>query len=362
MTTPTSPHPAAGPAPVPPAHSGGGAGASIAAGTGEVPGHIPVLPSEVLAALGLADGAASKPNLVYADCTAGLGGHAALVAQRLGPGGTVALADLDPGNLAHAAARLHALPQPPVVRTVPGNFAALPHALRSAGLAADLVLADLGFASPQVDDPARGLSFSKDGPLDMRLDPSSPRTAATLVATLPERELADLIREYGEERHAILVARAIVAARKAVPAAPLTTTAALAAVVRSALRGKYDPGGIDPATRTFQALRIAVNDELGNLAALLDAIADAAADQASGRPTWLRPGARIAIISFHSLEDRPVKQAFAALVSRGRAIDLLDGPVGPTPAEVAANPRARSAKLRAIALTPPAPRPQPGPT
>lgn len=349
-STPSAPSPANGPTPAPSAHGSGGAPAGSGVGTGEAPGHIPVLPNEVLAALGLADSAAARPNLVYADCTAGLGGHAALVAQRLGPGGTVALADLDPGNLAHAAARLKALPQPPVVRTFPGNFAALPHGLRSAGLAADLVLADLGFASPQVDDPARGLSFSKDGPLDMRLDPASPRTAAGLVATLPERELAEIIREYGEERHAILVARAIVAARKAVPAAPLTTTAALAAVVRSALRGKYDPGGIDPATRTFQALRIAVNDELGNLAALLDAIADAAADLAAGRPTWLRPGARIAVISFHSLEDRPVKQAFAALVAKGRAVDLLDGPVGPTPAEVAGNPRSRSAKLRAIAL------------
>lgn len=296
--------------------------------------HVPVLLAETIAAL------VPKSGETYVDCTAGLGGHAAAIAERIGPAGMIVLNDLDEGNLTHAAARIAAIPNAPRVLTHRGSFAALPHFLRAQGLRADLVLADLGFASPQVDDPSRGLSFMRDGPLDMRLDPSGPVTAAQLIASSSEDHLTSIIREFGEERHGKLVAQRIVRARAQ---APIMTTAQLAAVIRSALAGKSS-GGIDPATRTFQALRIAVNDELGHLAALLDELPGAT----TGPRAWLNPGARVAIISFHSLEDRPVKQAFAAMAKQGVALELEGSPITPGQAEERENPRSRSAKLRAI--------------
>lgn len=302
--------------------------------------HIPVLLNEVLALL------APAPGEVYADGTAGLGGHAAAVARAMGPGAVV-LADLDPGNLAHAAA--HVQQQAPAVRVVqaPGNFAAMPYALAQHGLRANMVLADLGFASPQVDDPARGLSFLREGPLDMRLDPRGPLTAAQIVASWPEADLERIIRDFGEDRLARLIARRINQARGR---GPITTTTQLADICRAA----YASAGnrertIDPATRTFQALRIAVNDELGNLSALLDAVVDAAHGRATA-PPWLAPGCRVAIISFHSLEDRLVKQAMGGLVAAGRADDLTPEIVRASEAEQSSNPRSRSAKLRAVRL------------
>ena len=272
----------------------------------------------------------------YLDCTAGLGGHAAAVAARLGSGGHVVLNDADAGNLEMASAHVRELcgSQGAKITTLHGNFADAPRRLAEHGLRAGLVLADLGFASSQMEDPARGLSFQRDGPLDMRFGPHAHVTAAELVATLPEPELARLIKEFGEERHAARIARKLVAERRA---EPISTTARLAAVVRQAV--PLAPTGIDPATRTFQALRIAVNDELGSLQSLLDHLA---------RGAWLAPGARVAMISFHSLEDRLVKQAFAELVRAGRAEHITRKPVTPGPAEVAANPRSRSAKLRAL--------------
>jgi 16S rRNA (cytosine1402-N4)-methyltransferase len=285
---------------------------------------------------------APKGGQVFLDCTAGLGGHASAVAEMLGPEGVVVLNDADPGNLAAAAERLRATG----VRVVPlgGNFAEAPRRIVEAGLAADLVMADLGFASNQVDDPQRGLSFSKDGPLDMRLDPSLPATAADLVASLPESELARIIAEYGEDREAARIARRIVESRRE---RPISTTRQLAEVVRQVSgRRMATSAGIDPATRTFQALRIAVNDELGSLESLLASVEQGAINSGS----WLRPGARIAIISFHSLEDRPVKRSFAALVDRGIAEDLTRRPATADEREVSGNPRARSAKLRAIRL------------
>ncbi|MGD9690981.1 MAG: 16S rRNA (cytosine(1402)-N(4))-methyltransferase RsmH [Phycisphaerales bacterium] len=320
------------------------------------PAHIPVLLDEVLALL------APRPGETLLDCTAGLGGHAARLGAELGPKSNVVLMDLDATNLARSAARVSALPNGPRVFAVHGSFAEAPHRLPALGLRADLVLADLGFASTQVDDPSRGLSFMSDGPLDMRLNPAAGPTAADLVASLSEQDLERVIREYGEERHAGAIARAIVQARGARAwggvgvvggwgvGGAITRTSQLADIVRRVVR--RSPDGIDPATRTFQALRIAVNDELGHLEALLDHVRVAAgsADESAGSGRWLSPGARVAIIAFHSLEDRPVKRAFAELVALGLAEHLGGGPIRPSDAEASANPRARSARLRAIAL------------
>ncbi len=299
-------------------------------------GHIPVLPEEVLAALRPA------PGQTYIDATAGLGGHAALVAPFVAPRGTVILNDADPSNLSRALPVVQAAAPGVRVLSQRGNFAELPHVLRGLGVRADMVLADLGFASSQVDDPARGFSFSRDGPLDMRLDPTLPMSAADLVASMPESELARLIEDYGEDRHARRIARKVVQARARTP---IVTTAALAEVVRSACPPAA--GGIDPATRTFQAIRIAVNDELGSLEALLGHIEREAEHLATGPGRWLAPGARIAILTFHSLEDRPVKRSFQRLRSLGCT---LHDPafVTATPEEVARNARSRSAKLRSV--------------
>ncbi|MBK7405237.1 MAG: 16S rRNA (cytosine(1402)-N(4))-methyltransferase RsmH [Phycisphaerales bacterium] len=296
-------------------------------------GHIPVLAEEVAAGLGLGPGA------TYVDCTAGLGGHAARAAGAVAPGGRVVLCDLDPGNLAAAGERVRGAAPGVEVVEIRGNFASLPRVLEREGILADAVLADLGFASTQMDDPARGFAFSRDGPLDMRLDPAGPTTAAELVATLPEGELVRLLREYGEERAARAIARKLVAARRE---GSIATTAQLAEIVRSVVK----PGGsIDPATRTFQALRIAVNDELGSLEGLLAGI-----ERGAKRRMWLAEGARVGIVSFHSLEDRLVKRSFAGLIGAGLASAVGAQPTTPTGAETAANPRSRSAKLRVIRL------------
>lgn len=303
-------------------------------------GHIPVLLDEVVSLL------APEAGGVYVDCTAGLGGHASAIARHLGPSGTVVLNDLDAGNLERAAASV--MTAAPGVRVLchRGNFAALPRYVQQHGLRATSVLADLGFASPQVDDASRGLSFTHDGPLDMRLDSAGPVTAAMLIATLNEEQLTQVIRDFGEEKHARAVAQRIVSARAA---GPVATTGQLAAICSAALSGK-NTGGIHPATRTFQAIRIAVNDEMGNLDGLLDELSRGAANAANGKPTWLAPGARAAMISFHSLEDRPVKQAFAAMTRAGLAHEVSEGVVTPSEGEERANPRSRSAKLRVIRL------------
>lgn len=287
--------------------------------------HIPVLPHEVLREL------APPVGGVYVDCTAGLGGHAELFARAVGAGGMVVLNDVDDGNLAKAAARVGAMGV--AVRTVKGNFAELPGKLAGMGIRADAVLADLGFSSNQMDDGARGLSFMREGPLDMRLDPSLKMTAADWVGGSDERELVRILREYGEEKEAVRIARKIVQARRD---APIETTGRLATVVRSATGPAK--GGIDPATRTFQALRIAVNDELGALEALLARLGRA------DRRGWLAPRARVGIIAFHSLEDRPVKRAFEGL-RRSEGVETV-GPVVAGETEVSVNPRSRSAKLR----------------
>ena len=277
---------------------------------------MPVLADETLHLLD------PKPGETWVDATTGGGGHARLIAERLGPTGRLICFDQDPTTLANAAARLAGFPVTPVH----ANFDQLRDVLGNLGvLKVDGVLADLGFSSEQLDDPARGLSFRANGPLDMRLDPTAGQTAADLVNTLSEGALADLIFEYGEERKSRWVAKRIVARRAA---KPFETTADLAAVVRSSVPRS---GHLDPATRTFQALRIAVNDELGALERLLAAL-----------PVILNPGGRAGIISFHSLEDRRVKQAFKADGWQ----PLTKKPVEASDAEAARNPRSRSAKLR----------------
>lgn len=308
--------------------------------------HIPVLLDEVVSLL------TPHSGQTIVDGTAGLGGHASALAARAGEA-TVVLFDLDPANLARAAARVRAAAPAAVVHAVHASFVQAPRQLATLGLAADVLLADLGFSSNQMSDPARGLSFSADGPLDMRLNPASPITAAELVNSLTERELAGLLIEHGEEPppRARAIARNLVRARAS---GPISTTAQFASIVRDAIPARERYGGsIDPATRSFQALRIAVNDELGNLAALLTSIQQAARRVAARESTWLRPGARVGIISFHSLEDRPVKQAFASLVDAGLAEALSRKAVQASEAELEANPRSRSAKFRVIRLAGP---------
>lgn len=281
--------------------------------------HVSVLPAETLALL------APRPGEVFVDCTAGLGGHTLAIAQAVGPTGRVIALDQDAAMLALAGPRLAGLP----VTLLHANFESLPELLANAGVPrVDGLLADLGFCSDQVSDPARGFSFQNDGPLDMRLNPDAGATAADLVNTLSEGALADLIFEYGEERKSRWVARRIVERRAT---KPFTTTADLADLVR---RTVPRSGSIDPATRVFQALRIAVNDELGALERLLAAL-----------PGLVRQGGRVAVISFHSLEDRPVKSALFKVPEVWHP--LTKKPVEAGAEEQARNPRARSAKLRA---------------
>jgi 16S rRNA (cytosine1402-N4)-methyltransferase len=268
-----------------------------------------------------------KPGQIVVDCTVGGGGHTRLLAERVGPAGRVIGLDQDAAMLKQAQPSCAGLP----VTLVHASFDQLRDVLRSRETpAVDAVLADLGICSDQLDDAARGFSFQHDGPLDMRLDPTCGSPAGELLARLPERELADLIFAYGEERFSRRIARRIVAARATgLP----QTTGELAALIRRCVPRSR---GIDPATRTFQALRIAVNDELGALERLLKQL-----------PDCVKPGGRIVIISFHSLEDRRVKQAFRS----AHWSVLTKKPIVAGEDETRANPRSRSAKLRAAQRT-----------
>jgi 16S rRNA (cytosine1402-N4)-methyltransferase len=287
--------------------------------------HLPVLPAEVLESL------APAPGQVFVDATLGAGGHARLLAERLAPGRLIGL-DRDPAMLEQARPRLAGLP----VTLVQANFEHLREVLDELGVpAVDGVLADLGVCSDQLDAPQRGFSFQLSGPLDMRLNPDEGEPASTLLRRSSERDLADLIWQYGEERFSRRIARRIVEERRRMP---LETTEQLAELVRRCVPRPPRFAGrrkapIDPATRVFQALRIAVNDELGALDRLLAAL-----------PGCVKPGGRVALISFHSLEDRRVKQAL-----RDKAVweALTRKPVQVGAEEAAHNPRARSAKLRA---------------
>ena len=302
-------------------------------------GHVPVMLAEVLATLGPQDGA------TYLDATFGGGGYARAILEAA-PGCTVFAIDRDPDAIARGAALAQAFAGR--LHLVEGRFGDMLSLLRDRGIATlDGVVMDLGVSSFQLDQAERGFSFRADGPLDMRMEKSGP-SAAELVNTLPERELADIIFRFGEERFARRIARAIVARRAE---APFTTTADLAALVRRAV--PRDPSGIDGATRSFQALRIAVNDELGEVERGIAAAME-----------LLAPGGRLVVVAFHSLEDRIVKQAMAAAAGRGGASRhdpaalfgrrkpafhlLTPRARRPQEAECSANPRARSARLRSI--------------
>ncbi len=286
-------------------------------------GHVPVLLREAL------DYLAVKPDGFYVDATVGGGGHAAEIASRLSTGHLLGL-DRDPAALAVAAARLAEFGERVWLRRA--AFSRLEEVLKEAGFGlADGILADLGLSQMQLDDPGRGFSFAAEGPLDMRMDPGQALTAAEVVNRFDERKLADVLYQYAEERRSRRIASAIVRAR------PLGNTRELAEVVAAASRASRHRLGrrIHPATRTFQALRIYVNRELEELESLLE--------QA---PRVARAGARIVIISFHSLEDRLVKQAFRRWQAAGTGRTLTRHVVVPSEAEVERNPRARSARLR----------------
>jgi 16S rRNA (cytosine1402-N4)-methyltransferase len=284
--------------------------------------HEPVLLEPALELL------AVKPGGLYVDGTVGLGGHAEAILRRSAPDGRLLGTDRDPATLQRAGARL--APYADRARLMHADWRDLPALLgdeRPQG-----VLLDLGVSSLQLDSPERGFSFRTEGPLDMRMDPSTGATAADVVNRLPERELADLIYRYGEERASRRIARAVVRAREK---RHLRTTTELASVVRAAA-GRSRRRGLDPATLTFQALRIYVNRELDGLGEALRALC-----------ARLTPGGRLVVIAFHSLEDREVKQAFRALAAEGHAL-LTRKPRRPSEEEVARNPRARSARLRAL--------------
>jgi 16S rRNA (cytosine1402-N4)-methyltransferase len=281
--------------------------------------HVSVMPDEVLRLL------EPRPGQTVVDCTVGAGGHARLLAERVVPGGRLIGLDQDPAMLELARPRLSGLP----VTLIHRNFEDLSGVLQELQVGpVDAVLADLGFSSDQLANPERGLSFQQDGPLDMRLDPTRGEPASALVRRLHERDLADLFWQYGEERHSRRIARKIVEARQE---AAIATTGQLADLVRSCVpRSRGHP--IDPATRVFQALRIAVNDELGALERFLVVLSEC-----------LKPGGRAALISFHSLEDRLVKRAFRI---KETWQELTRKPLTASDEEADRNPRARSAKLR----------------
>ena len=286
--------------------------------------HVPVLLGEALEYL------AVRPEGLYVDSTVGGGGHSAAIARRLTTGRLLAL-DRDPAALEIAARRLAEFGERVGWRQ--GAFSRLEEVLKETRMGlVDGILADLGLSQMQLDDPGRGFSFAAEGPLDMRMDPTQALTAAEVVNRLDERRLAEVLYQFAEERRSRRIARAIVRAR------PLRSTQQLAEIVAAASRAsrKHPPRGrIHPATRTFQALRIYVNQELGELESLLE--------QA---PRLTRPGARIVVISFHSLEDRLVKQTFRRWQAAGTGRILTRRVVRPSEAETAANPRARSARLR----------------
>jgi 16S rRNA (cytosine1402-N4)-methyltransferase len=288
------------------------------------PLHEPVMVAETVETLAPARGG------VYVDCTIGLGGHARAILDA-GAARLIGI-DRDPVALGHASAAL--TPYADRVELVHADYRDTGSILAARGIAAIAgALADLGVSSLQLDAADRGFSFRRDEPLDMRMDQSEGRTAADFLADVREEELADVIFQYGEERYARRIARGIVTARRS---GPIIRTSQLAAIVRRSIPSRGHQR-IDPATRTFQALRIWVNRELEGLDLFL-----------TGVTRLLSIGARFVVISFHSLEDRIVKQTFRAL-AQGAALRLLTKrPLVPSEGEVARNPRARSAKLRAI--------------
>ena len=292
-------------------------------GGGREAGHVPVLLKEAI------DFLAIKRGGTYIDATVGLGGHSFEIAKRLGALGHLIGLDKDPAALEVARAKLVFEQDAPEISLLHGSFAEI--GKRFGFAKADGLLADIGVSSLQLNDAARGFSFQAEGPLDMRMDPQAELTAEQVVNQVDEVTLANLIYEFGEERRSRRIARAIVRSR------PIRTTAQLADVISAAARPMNQAERrIHPATRTFQALRIFVNHELNDLRALLDAA-----------PQVLKPGGRLVIISFHSLEDRIVKDALRDGVKQGYYELLTKKPVTAGEEEIDRNPRSRSAKLRA---------------
>ena len=290
-------------------------------------GHVPVLADEVMDLL------SPRGGQTVVDATLGLGGHARLLAEAIGPTGTLVGFDVDPANLETARDRLSSAPCS--VRVMHGNFAELADGLAELGIKqVDVILADLGVSSTQLDEGDRGFSFLRDGPLDMRMDPRLTETAADLVNRLKERPLGDLIYYNAQETASRKIARYICEVRRS---GRITRTSQLAQVVADALRVNPDSRRtkIHPATKTFQALRMAVNNEIGCLESLLAAA-----------PGLLRPDGRIGIIAFHSGEDKPVKLDFRKRKGEGVYELLTKRPVVASEQERATNPRSRSAKLR----------------
>ena len=292
-------------------------------GAETMPVHVPVMTAEVLAALNPQRGG------VYLDCTVGLGGHARVLLEA-GASRVIGI-DRDPAALAHAAGTLAEFGDR--VELVHADYREATRVLDGRHLdVVDGVLADLGVSSMQLDGPGRGFSFQRDEALDMRMDTSQGPTAADLLARVDEHDLADVIYAYGEERRSRAVARAIVAVRAT---SPIQTTGQLASIVRRVV-GRS--GRIDPATRTFQAIRVWVNEELTGLEGFLRTM--------TGR---LAVGARFAVVTFHSLEDRPVKHTFRAVAHEDEQFRLVTKKsITPGDDETRLNPRARSARLRAI--------------
>jgi 16S rRNA (cytosine1402-N4)-methyltransferase len=295
--------------------------------------HVPVLLTEAMQYL------AVRPGGTVVDCTLGLAGHSSEIARRLGPKGKLIAFDRDPKAMALASERLDRVceelgNEAPEVRLIGEAFSSAPLHIEAGSV--DALLADFGVSSLQLDEASRGFSFMADGPLDMRMDTRRGETAAQVVNEASERELADLVYEYGEERRSRRIARAIVRGR------PVTTTGQLARIVAAAAPAmKQDRNRIHPATRTFQGIRIYVNRELDEIRALLDAA-----------PRLLKPSGRLAVISFHSLEDRIVKDSLREGAQKRIWTILTKKPVVAGEDEIDRNPRSRSAKLRAAERQP----------
>ncbi len=290
--------------------------------------HRPIMVREILDAL------APHPGEVAVDCTLGYGGHAQEILRAILPGGRLLGLDADPIELPRTESRLRALAFPLEVLAVHRmNFAGLAQLVaREAPGGADVILADLGVSSMQIDNPARGFTFKTEGPLDLRMNPARGQPASTLLATIPAAKLELLLTENADEPHAPLLTGALLQARSH---APILTTTALATTIRNALTGLPRCVPDDSVRRVFQALRIAVNDEFGALDTFLRYL-----------PQCLRPGGRVAILTFHSGEDRRVKHAFKAGATDGLYAEISHEVTRPGPDELRANPRSASAKLR----------------